>query len=134
MIKKIGALLLSISCLLAVPLAFSQEDFENEAAFDPQNEAAPAASAPTPTQTQTTVPPPATTTPAPTTTQSAAAPAKPAGPPAPGLQPAGQVVWVSGTVKATYPDQTPRVLARGAMIYEKDTINTYSAGSGQLSF
>lgn len=49
------------------------------------------------------------------------------------LQPAGQVVWVSGTVKATYPEQTARILARGAVIYEKDTIVT-DKGSGQISF
>ena len=70
--------------------------------------------------------------------QAPAAPA-PAAAPAPGgkqsnLQPAGQVVWVSGTVKATYPEQTPRVLARGAIIYEKDTIVTDDSGSGQISF
>ncbi len=50
------------------------------------------------------------------------------------LQPAGQVVWVSGTVKASYPEQTPRVLARGAVVYEKDTIVTDDSSSGQISF
>lgn len=50
------------------------------------------------------------------------------------LQPAGQVVWVSGTVRAAYPEQTPRILARGAVVYEKDTIITDNTGSGQISF
>lgn len=50
------------------------------------------------------------------------------------LEPAGQIVWVSGTVKATYPEQTPRILSRGAVIYEKDTIITDDKGSGQISF
>lgn len=49
------------------------------------------------------------------------------------LQPAGQVVWISGTVKATYPEQTPRILVRGAMVYEKDTIFTDDSSSGQIS-
>jgi|GEM_PF-7061683 len=54
--------------------------------------------------------------------------------PNPGLQTAGQVVWVKGTVKATYPDQQPRVLARGAVVYEQDTIKTETDGSGQIAF
>jgi hypothetical protein len=71
--------------------------------------------------------------------QAAPAATAPAGGPAANasksdLQPAGQVVWVSGTVKATYPEQTARILVRGSIIYEKDTLVTDESGSGQISF
>lgn len=50
------------------------------------------------------------------------------------VQIAGQVVWVKGTVRAIYPEQPPRVLARGAYIYNKDTLSTDMTSSGEVAF
>ncbi len=50
------------------------------------------------------------------------------------LQTAGQVVWVKGVMKASYPDQAPRNLARGSAIFEKDTIITDEASTGEIAF
>jgi len=50
------------------------------------------------------------------------------------IQPAGQIVWVSGNVKAAYPEQSPRVLARGSVLYEKDTLTTDTDSSGEIAF
>ena len=46
----------------------------------------------------------------------------------------GQVVWVKGSVQAIDSSNQQRVLQRRAPIYEKDTIVTNSAGSGQIVF
>ena len=108
--KKRGVLFFLSISLLAAPLAFSQNDLQPESTFEIQTDTPavqkPGQSAPMPAQKGSLTE----------------------------LQPAGQIVWVSGSVKATYPEQTPRVLARGSMIYEKDTVVTDSASSGQLSF
>lgn len=50
------------------------------------------------------------------------------------LRTAGQVVWVKGSVRAIYPDQAARILARGALIYEKDTIVTDTESTGEIAF
>jgi hypothetical protein len=50
------------------------------------------------------------------------------------LQVAGQVVWVKGSLKAIYPEQAARVLARGALVYEKDTLITGPDSAGEISF
>lgn len=50
------------------------------------------------------------------------------------LQAAGQVVWVKGVITATYPEQAPRSLARGAAIYEKDTLTTDINSTGEITF
>jgi hypothetical protein len=46
----------------------------------------------------------------------------------------GQMVWVKGKVEATAEDKTKRSLNRRSPIYEKDTIETDKAGSGQIVF
>lgn len=113
---KPGAPLLVVALLIS-PAVFSQD--QTEAAFESQLDTTPNANA--------TAPAAPAAAPAQTASQGSA-------PKQTGLQPAGQVVWVSGAVKASYPEQTPRILARGSMIYEKDTIITESSGSGQISF
>ncbi|HSW70459.1 MAG TPA: FecR family protein, partial [Gammaproteobacteria bacterium] len=97
-------------CLFATSVALSQEGFQTEGGFEVQ---------PTPATAAT---PPSSANPSASSIKDSK------------LQPAGQIVWVSGAVKATYPEQTPRILARGSMVYEKDTIVTDSSGSGQLAF
>ena len=131
--------------------SFSDDHSQDADAFGGQTDLGGEPPAPPPPPTATQVPAPTATqapatapTPAPTATQAPAGSAAPtatqAPPPAgapPGggqLQTAAQVVWVRGTVKATYPDQTARVLARGSAVYEKDTINTEGDGSGEISF
>lgn len=46
----------------------------------------------------------------------------------------GQVVWVSGAVKAVSTNNVTRVLERRSPIYEHDTIVTDASGSGQIVF
>lgn len=46
----------------------------------------------------------------------------------------GQMVWVTGSVKAIDSQNISRILARQAPLYEGDTIVANSAGSGQLVF
>lgn len=121
---KITALFFATSTLFINSVVFGQGD-DTESAFEEQTTIEAQAPAPiqaAPANTTTSAPstPPAATTTAPSNNQN--------------LQPAGQVVWVSGTVKASYPEQTSRILTRGSMIYEKDKITTDAAGSGQLSF
>ena len=44
------------------------------------------------------------------------------------------MVWVNGTVKAAFPEQAPRVLARGSVIYEQDTVTTAPGSTGEIVF
>ncbi len=122
---KIVVLFFALGLLFSGPGALSQGNDESESDFGAQS----TGKAPTPIQAGPERPP----------TELGAAPIQPASTEQPpgsnrGLQPAGQMVWVSGVVKASYPDQTPRVLARGSMIYEKDKLTTEASGSGQIAF
>lgn len=118
--KKRYALLICLGSLSFSASAFAEDigmDETTDLSAPEETASAPAASATT-SSTQTTT----TSTATEPSTNGAA------------LETAGQVVWIKGTVKATYPEQQPRVLARGALIYEKDTLNSEKDSSGEISF
>lgn len=46
----------------------------------------------------------------------------------------GKVLWVKGILKATQPQQAPRVLTRRSDIYESDTLTTDASSTGEITF
>jgi hypothetical protein len=47
---------------------------------------------------------------------------------------AGKVVWVKGLFKATTADKKTRTLAKGDLLYQRDTLTTDAAGQAQIVF
>ena len=120
----------------------------------------PAATTPTPAPASAAMPSPAATTPAPmpapapVPTPAPTSPSSPTStstpPPTPipvvsqeasnsqlqdaSLHAVGQIVFANGDVRATFPQQPPRALSRGSVIYEEDTVTTADNANGEIVF